>query len=146
VWIEDKKDTLTIHFRSASSRPRARRAVLRIARALPHARLVAGHFGINLIPVGSPDKGTAVRRLQRRARSRAALYVGDDGSDELVFSNGRGRGLVTVRVGRSRASRAAYYLRDQREIDDLLALLVALRRESPAARDSRFRSGGVRRR
>ncbi len=146
VWIEDKKDTLTIHFRNASSPPHAQQAVLRIARALPRARLVPGHFGINLLPVGSPDKGTAVRKLQRRARSRAALYVGDDGSDELVFSNDRGRGLVTVRVGRSRASRAAYYLRDQTEIDDLLALLVALRGERPAGRDSRFRSGVVRRR
>jgi trehalose 6-phosphate phosphatase len=146
VFVEDKRETLTIHFRSAASRPRARRAVLRIARALPHARLVAGHYGINLLPVGSPDKGTAVLRLRRRARSEAALYVGDDGSDELVFSSGRGRGLVTVRVGRSRASRAAYYLRDQGEIDDLLARLVALRGERPAARDGRVSSAGARRR
>src|SRR4029077_5859695 len=61
------------------------------------------------------------------ARTETALDRGDAGSDELGFSNGRGRGLVTVRVGRNTTSRAAYYLRDQREIDDLLALLVALR-------------------
>ncbi len=146
VWIEDKRDTLTIHFRNASSPSRARRAVLRIARALPEARLVAGHFGINLLPVGSPDKGTAVQRLRRRARSEAALYVGDDGSDELVFSSAHRPGLVTVRVGRSRASRASFYLRDQREIDDLLALLVELRGERPAAVGSRFSSGAVKRR
>lgn len=127
VWIEDKRYTLTIHFREARNPGRSRRAILRLAGSLRGARLVAGTYGVNILPVAAPDKGTAVRALRRRARSDMVLFVGDDDSDESVFSDGLSRGLVGVRVGRSRRSRAAYYLRNQAEIDDLLAALIALR-------------------
>lgn len=130
VWIEDKRHTLTIHFRDAPSPGRSRRAILGIAGSLPGARLVAGSYGVNILPVAAPDKGIAVRTLRLRARSEIGLFVGDDESDEAVFSGGPTRGLVTVRVGRSSRSAATYYLRNQSEIDDLLAALIALRRAS----------------
>lgn len=132
VWIEDKRHTLTIHFRDAPDASRSRRAILGVARSLPEARLVEGHYGVNVLSATGPHKGTAVRALRRRARSEAVLYVGDDDSDELVFESEPGTDLVTVRVGRLRRSRAAYYLRDQSEIDALLAALIALR--SPPGR------------
>ena len=132
VWVEDKRLTLTIHFRGASSARRSMGLVLRVARSLPAARLVEGHYGINVLPKGAPHKGTAVRDLSRRARSESTLYVGDDYSDELVFSSSATRDLVSVRVGVSRLSRAAYYLRDQEEIDELLSALIDLRRAEQA--------------
>jgi len=131
VWIEDKRFSLTIHFRGAASRSMG--TVLRAVQSLRGARLVGGHYGINVLPIDAPHKGTAVRALSRRARSESTLYVGDDCSDELVFASRETPDLVAVRVKRSLTSRAAYYLRDQKEIDDLLSALVALRRAEQAA-------------
>ena len=57
-----------------------------------------------------------------------AIYVGDDDTDEDAFkADGMGR-LLSVRVGRKRASAASYFIRSQAEIDRLLFQLVRLRR------------------
>lgn len=140
VWIEDKRFSLTIHFRGAASARRSMGGVLRVAQTLPGARLVEGHYGINVLPITAPHKGTAVKALSRRARSESTLYVGDDCSDELVFASRDAPDLVTVRVGRSRSSRAAYYLRDQGEIDDMLSALIALRTAEQAVSRPRLSS------
>jgi len=146
AWVEDKRYTLTIHYRGASNARRSRRAVLRVARSLPAARLVEGHYGVNVLPVAAPHKGMAVRALGRRARSESILYVGDDESDELVFSGNPGRGLVSVRVGRRRSSRAAFFLRDQEEIDELLTALIDLRAAAQAGPGPSLSSAARRRR
>lgn len=145
VWIEDKRYTLTIHFRQAPRPARARREVLRTVRSLAGARIVESHFGVNILPSGAPDKGTAVRDLCRRLGSEAALYAGDDASDEVVFSSAFGRTLLTIRVGARRSSSAAYFLNDQAEIDELLTVLRGLRQAlilspAPAGPRSRRRS------
>jgi hypothetical protein len=56
--------------------------------------------------------------------------VGDDDTDEDVFSrwSPEDHSVVGVRVGDQKPTRAGYFLRDQAEIDGLLARLVALRR------------------
>ena len=48
-----------------------------------------------------------------------------DGSGQRLDQPGR---LLSIRVGRSRTSAAAYYVPSQRAIDDLLRTLVDLRR------------------
>ena len=58
-----------------------------------------------------------------RANAEQSLFIGDDDTDEAVFALDDPR-IVTVRVGRKRASRAQYYLRDQTEIDALLRYLM----------------------
>lgn len=127
VWIEDKKYTLTVHYREAPRPSRAARIVARAARSLPGARLVGSPFGLNVLPVSASHKGIAVAELRRRARCEAALYVGDDASDELVFARRSDSSLLTVRIGRSLSSRASFYVRRQAEIDRLLERLAALR-------------------
>jgi trehalose 6-phosphate phosphatase len=126
VALEDKGLTLTVHFRLAPDPRAAARAVRASLDALDGARLVPGKFGINVFPPGAPHKGTAVLGLRRRLGLHAALYVGDDRTDEDAFAAGSARELVAVRVGRGRRSRARFYLRDQREIDALLAILLSL--------------------
>ena len=66
------------------------------------------------------------------------MYVGDDVTDEDVFRLDQPGRLFTVRIGQSRTSAARYYLRQQREIDQLRTCLVALR-ERPPARGTRAR-------
>jgi trehalose-6-phosphatase len=59
--------------------------------------------------------------------------VGDDETDEDVFALDQPGRLLTVRVGTKRASQASYYVRNQAAVDDLLAVLVSLRREPELA-------------
>lgn len=53
-----------------------------------------------------------------------ALYAGDDETDESVFSH---PAVAGIRVGEPGQSRARFSLRNQEEIDGLLARLVELR-------------------
>ena len=128
VDVEDKRYSLAVHYRRARDRRRARAAIAAAVAGLPMAvRVVPGKRVVNVVPAGAPDKGDAVARLGARERAGAVLYVGDDDTDEDVFGRALA-GLVAVRVGGAARSRARYYLRDQGEIDELLAALAALRR------------------
>jgi trehalose 6-phosphate phosphatase len=143
VFIEDKRLSLTVHFRRAPDAAAAARAVRAAAARFVGARLVGGKFGLNLLPAGGADKGTALRRLWRMAGVRGALYVGDDATDEDAFALRRA-GLIAVRVGRSTGTAAAFHLARQREIDDLLELLLGLGRDAARPRRSSPAAGGRR--
>ncbi|MBI3561060.1 MAG: trehalose-phosphatase [Gammaproteobacteria bacterium] len=129
VDIEDKRYSLTIHFRRAG----ARRALLHTVRRLtPAPRIVAGKWVINLLPPGAPDKGSALQLLLRDTQIQHMIFVGDDVTDEDVFAL-RERRIVSVRIGKKASSRARYYLRMQAEINPLLEYLLARLRASTAA-------------
>jgi trehalose 6-phosphate phosphatase len=81
----------------------------------------------------------ALERERRRLRCEAALYVGDDETDEDVFSL-PALSRVDVRVGRRSSSRARYYLREQAQVDLLLEALVRLR--DPGASPADLDGGG----
>ncbi len=124
VDIENKRYSLALHYRTAPDPARARRAVLRAIRALtPAPRIVPGKRVINLLPPDAPDKGRALQQLLRATQFQHMLFIGDDVTDEDVFAL-RDRRIVSVRVGKSVASRARYYLRAQPEIDVVLRHLV----------------------
>ncbi|NUM89735.1 MAG: trehalose-phosphatase, partial [Bdellovibrionales bacterium] len=72
-----------------------------------------------------PHKGTALVEAMRHIGAEAAFYVGDDDTDEDVFSLPEGN-IVTVRVGRRAGSRAQFFLQRQRDINRLLRRLVSL--------------------
>jgi trehalose 6-phosphate phosphatase len=129
IVIEDKRFSLAVHYRHAADRRRARVSILRAVAALAGVRVIGGKRVINLVPRDAPHKGSALQAARARRRCDAALYVGDDDTDEDVFGLGDPRQLLTVRVGRKRASRAAFYIRDQRRIDVLLERLLRLREE-----------------
>jgi len=132
VKIEDKRFSLAIHYRAARAKQRAVAAIHAAAEALADVRLVGGKQVVNLIPLGAPNKGTALERLRKRLHCDTAIYVGDDVTDEDVFAL-EGPGLLGVRVGAHRSSQAAYYLRDQRQIDALLRALLEARPSRRAA-------------
>lgn len=126
VELEDKSLSLTLHHRRASKGDLE--ALRRFSLELPGVRLVGGKHVMNLVPSDAPHKGVALERVRRQLGCECALYVGDDVTDEDVFA-GAGPRLLTVRVGRSAASRARFYLRAQPDIDALLEALIELRRE-----------------
>ncbi len=130
VDVEDKRYTLTVHYRHARRKREARVAIARAVAALPRPmRVISGKLVANIVPVGARDKGDILLELRDREAADVALYVGDDVTDEDVFTIDQPGRLVSIRVGKTTRSAARFYLRDQREIDRLLSCLVKLRKE-----------------
>jgi trehalose 6-phosphate phosphatase len=121
VELEDKGLSLSLHFRGARDPDWAERKLRALAAGLEGVALKRGKRVLNLLPAGSPNKGDALKRLRRLSLCGAALYVGDDDTDEDAFAV---RGALGVRVGPSKHSRAKWFLRGQAEIDALLKRLM----------------------
>jgi len=127
VSIEDKTYSLAIHYRKSNAQLAAVRRIRRAAGLLgKDARLIGGKCVINVVHAQAPHKGRAVQRLQTEQGTDAAIFVGDDLTDEDVFALSRPK-LLGIRVGRSAGTSAAYYIRDQKEMDELLVHLASLR-------------------
>jgi trehalose 6-phosphate phosphatase len=127
VLVEDKTLSLSVHYRAACDKDAARAAIYEAVEALDAVRVVGGKDVVNLMPKGARHKGFALDELRRSESCDAALYVGDDETDEDVFRMRRALPLLTVRVGVSEASDAEYFLGTQREVDDFIAALLELR-------------------
>lgn len=125
VWVEDKGLSLAVHYRQSMQKAAARRRILAATRDLKHARVFGGKQVVNLVMDQAPHKGDALAAERERLGCNSILYVGDDDNDEDAF--GLEGNLVAVRVGQKRHSHARYYLRSQREIDELLELLRRMR-------------------
>jgi trehalose 6-phosphate phosphatase len=130
IEVEDKRYSLAIHYRKSRRKKDARAAIQQAVRRLPQQmRIIFGKQVVNVLPKGAPSKGDALIEVRAKARADTALYVGDDVTDEDVFVLDQPGRLLTVRVGVSRSSAAAYFLHGQREIDALLAKLTTARQK-----------------
>jgi trehalose 6-phosphate phosphatase len=128
VDLEDKRYSLALHYRRATNKPLARSTILAAVAALPvRMRVIPGKLVLNVVPERAPHKGDALLELRRVEQADTALYVGDDVTDEDVFELDQPGRLLSVRVGESRSSAAAHFIRDQSEMDRLLAALIAAR-------------------
>jgi trehalose 6-phosphate phosphatase len=125
VKIEDKRYSLSLHYRHADDEAEAREHIERAVADLPEARIVGGKKVVNVVPREAPDKGRALLASCRRLGCERSIYVGDDVTDEDVFRLRATAEVLGIRVGCSDASAAAYCLSDQEQIDALLDALVA---------------------
>jgi trehalose 6-phosphate phosphatase len=127
IWIEDKGLCLVIHYRRAPA------SEVRRARPLVHAilkafesdlRLMNGNKIWEVLSRKVRGKGEAVRGiLANLSGSPLVFYLGDDTTDEAAFA-ALPRG-VTVLVGRPRATRARFSLRNPKEVRQFLEELEA---------------------
>jgi trehalose 6-phosphate phosphatase len=127
VTVEDKGYSLAVHYRRSREKKNVRVAIDRVVSRLGEVRIIRGKQVVNLLPEDAPHKGVALEKARSRFGCDTAIYVGDDRTDEDVFGLDQPGQLLTVRVGKNSDSRAAYYLRDQREIDRFLRVLLAVR-------------------
>ena len=97
----------------------------------PAPLVIGGKCGINLLPPGAPNKRLALERLLMLEGKRAAFYVGDDETDEIVFRNAS-PDWITVKVERDKNSAARFFLRHQSEMTECLQLVGGLLREYPS--------------
>jgi trehalose 6-phosphate phosphatase len=125
VWVENKGRSLAVHYRQSKHGAEARRRILQVAGQLDNARVFGGKAVINVAAEGDQNKGDALAAERDRLGCRWVLFVGDDENDEEAFA--LSGNVVSVRIGRKKASRARYFLRNQLEIDLLLETLVKLR-------------------
>jgi trehalose 6-phosphate phosphatase len=127
IEVEDKRFGIAIHYRKAPSWADAERRALTAALSLEGAAVFAGHAVVNVLPEEAPTKGDAIVGLCERLGRRAAVYVGDDRTDEEAFrSEVVG---VSIAVGDAPGVSAEYSIPDQAHIDDLLRALVRARVE-----------------
>jgi alpha,alpha-trehalase len=129
LWMEHKRWALCIHYRQTRTADGSRvEALLRRIRAEANARGFPALPGLKTLEIFADsgwDKRRAARWLMKRCRSDKVFYVGDDTTDETVFA-GFGRKHITIRVEPKRGSRAAYYLKNQREVEKLLTKITRL--------------------
>lgn len=129
VFIENKKYSLSLHYREAKNERRAIQNIVAVASQLtPKPRIVGGKKIISLIPQGSPDKGQALVQFLKKKKYSSALFVGDDVTDEDVFRL-KNKSIFSIRVERSRKSKARYFLKGQKQMNDLLREILALRQK-----------------
>lgn len=128
VLVEDKVFSVGIHYRHI--KPRCKAGFLAHMRALAASpgkmRWTRGRRMFEALPPGTSHKGTAAGRLAKELGAALTLAVGDDLTDEDMFRTLKSGG-ITVRVGRSSASAARYFLARQAEVLRLLRFISAAR-------------------
>lgn len=125
--LEIKPASVAVHVRRAGREDAAR--VLDEVRAGPATwegvQVTDGKEVIELSVVRT-DKGKAFGVLRRRASATAALFIGDDVTDETAFGRLTGPD-VGIKVGQGETA-APYRIRDTNEVATVLALLLEERR------------------
>jgi len=102
LTLEDKGETLALHYRAAPQRePESRAAVEALHREMASVlRLITGKMVVEFQPRGA-DKGRAIAAFLAEPPflGRRPVFVGDDTTDEDGFAEIRRRGGIAVRVG-----------------------------------------------
>ena len=100
VYFERKGAILAVHTRAA---PHLLKGIMAAAEeALPELenyRIIAGHAGLELVPVGVA-KAAAIEQFMEMApfKGRRPVFIGDDTSDESGFEQVNEMGGVSIRV------------------------------------------------
>jgi trehalose 6-phosphate phosphatase len=134
VRLEDKGQSLSLHYRAAPD-PAAASAVLRkLAHGLaPQPTVIDGKMVLNLLPPDAMTKFEALQTLVAHEGVDNVFFVGDDDTDEIVFERAPAD-WTTVRIDPVDDSRARFCLNEQASIEVLLAHLVAEHEAEPARR------------
>lgn len=123
VQVEDKRYSLSVHYRHAQAAERAHHDLEPLLASLePAPRLVGGKCVFNLMPPDAGDKGSALLQLVEEIGAEGALYAGDDVTDEDVFRLTRDD-LLAVRVEVSETSAAPFFVPRFEDVPQLLQLL-----------------------
>jgi trehalose-phosphatase len=123
VWLEDKKYTLSLHFRNLSKTylnlfQETLNNFKKMSSGLPVVWR-RGKKVWEIRPKVSWGKGEAALYLSKRFPKTLPIVIGDDETDEDIF-RAVGRHSLTIRVGFTKKSRADYYLRSTREVAKFL--------------------------
>jgi trehalose 6-phosphate phosphatase len=125
AWIENKKLTVSLHFRSVKEENIAlvKKVFHAVADEFAEKKLLSvikGKKVLELAPDVSWNKGSAALWILRQLKDKCLpIYIGDDRTDETAFRALNKKG-ITIRVGRSKKTDAEYYLKGHWEVTRLL--------------------------
>ncbi len=126
--IEDKGESVSLHYRQAPDAADAALAEARVVEAESRGRLrlLPGKMVVELVPAGF-DKGKAVARLMEMPpfAGRTPVFVGDDVTDEAGFAVVNRLGGLSVRIGPAEQTGAGAILDDVTALHGWLARVVA---------------------
>lgn len=126
AWVEDKDLTATLHFRKVQSV--YRETLLFAARKTlgafgPKIAMRAGRDALEIRPRISWDKGSALAYIYEQVGSfDACISLGDDRTDESMFRAACCD--VSVRIGCSRTTAAAFCLSEPDDVSQLFSHIV----------------------
>lgn len=133
VLVERKRLAVAVHYRNVRQEEvgRVRALVDRVAAANPSLRLRQNNMVLELQPGVDWNKGQAalwlLRNLKLEGADVLAMCLGDDLTDEDTFHVLAGRGVAIVVGEGSRASAAAYRLKNPLEVQTFLERLSSSR-------------------
>lgn len=134
IELEPKALSVSLHYRHAADPKEAARQLRRLVRTLePAPEVIDGKFVMNLMPQGLVTKYEGIQRLVEQHVAGAALFVGDDVTDELAFERAPPQWL-TVRVfdAEAGADTPTHAMASVHGIDGVVALLSDLVNASAA--------------
>ena len=126
--VERKRYSVSTHYRlvDAQRAPDVEKVVAAVARRYPELRRERGKKVFELRPDVAWDKGSAVAWLIEALAldPGAAICIGDDETDEHAFELLGGCGVPIVVEQGDRPTWARYRVRDPREVNEVLDLLI----------------------
>lgn len=126
VELEDKRYSLSLHYRRAPDWAAAQALIARhVAALVPRAHVVGGKCVVNLLPPGALTKGDALAALLAHEGLQAAVYAGDDDTDEHVFDLPPEQ-VLGIRVGPRPQSNAQLHVDDPTQMLPLVELMLSL--------------------
>lgn len=127
VVFEDKGAAFALHYRLAPLQRAALEQCMADAQILagPGYKLRPGHSVLELCPAEA-DKGQALARLMETPpfQGRLPFAVGDDLTDEAMFSEVNLRGGLSVRIGQPQATLARFRLQSPQDLRNLVGELA----------------------
>jgi len=124
--VEDKKLTLTVHYRNVKNNliRGLKKKVFDIVNDYKgKIRITTGKKIIEVKPDVNWNKGKAVLKILRKVNARDnkknIIYIGDDNTDEDVFRV-LDKKAITIHVGNKRKSFAQYYVKNVRGVQKFL--------------------------
>jgi trehalose 6-phosphate phosphatase len=132
VEIEFKGESIAIHYRRATDRVGAlTRIDAAIADLDPAPKRIGGKYVVNILPMEARGKGDALVAAMEMFGVKRAIFIGDDVTDEEVFTL-ESVDMLGVHVGKDSLTAAPYYLNDQAEMAGLLKAMVGMLKSQEA--------------
>ena len=142
IRLDNKRYSLAVHYRKAADYDETESGLTRLfAEAVPEAHVLPGEFVYNLIPPGAPDKGDALLELMKAAGSRTAVYVGDDWTDEDVFSL-ESPDILTIRIEEKNRKVTHVSIWKHKKISPDCSTFLSTKQKPPSFRKTRRATKG----
>jgi trehalose-phosphatase len=133
VWLEDKKYSISLHYRQANYKDAKIAAkvfnqIIAPAEKDKKIRVTRGKKVFEIRPSFNQNKGTAVEKIKKilSKKSPLLIYLGDDVTDEDVFRL-MSKKDISIHIGKGDKSAAQYSLKNVKAVGEFLKKVYRIR-------------------